>query len=57
LNLDDTVAITQNFVNKDNFHNVWRTTRKERKKLSVRFLNKLYWWRPELYRQAIEMNE
>ena len=56
-NLDLTIAITQNFVNVGNFEKVWLRTRKGRKKLSVRFLTKLKTHYPELYEQAIQMNE
>ena len=56
-NLDTTIAVTQNFVNKGNFERVWLRTRKGRKKLSVRFLEKLRTHRPDLYRIAVEMNE
>lgn len=41
LNLDLTIAVTQNFCNRGNFDKVWRSTRKGRKRLSVRFLRKL----------------
>ena len=41
LNLDMTVAITQNFCNYGNFDRVWIRTRKGRKKLSVKFLELL----------------
>ena len=57
LNLDLTIAVTQNFVNKGNFERVWNRTRKGRKKLSVRFLEKLKEKEPEMYKIAISMNE
>ena len=57
LNLDHTIAVTQNFCNKGNFERVWLRTRKGRKKLSVRFLEKLKVEHPELYKIAIDMNE
>lgn len=41
LNLDFTIAITQNVCNKGNFEAVWRSCRKGRKRLSVNFLRKL----------------
>ena len=56
LNLDLTIAITQNFANEGNFDKVWFRTRKGRKKLSVRFLNKLKEHYPDLYQRAIESN-
>lgn len=57
MNLDTTIAVTQNFVNVGNFERVWFRTRKGRKKLSVRFLEKLKEHKPEQYRIALEMNE
>ena len=56
LNLDLTIAITQNFCNEGNFDKVWFRTRKGRKKLAVRFFNKLQQPYPELYQQALTMN-
>ena len=57
LNLDLTIAITQNFCNRGNFERVWLKTRKGRKMMSVRFLEKLRKKQPELYNIAIEMNK
>ena len=56
LNLDTTIAITQNFCNEGNFDKVWLRTRKGRKKLSVRFLAKLKTHYPHLYERAVKMN-
>lgn len=38
LNLDLTIAVTQNVCNSGNFDKVWKSTRKGRKRLSVNFL-------------------
>jgi len=38
INLDDTIAITQNYCSGRNFDAVWRSTRKGRKKMSLRWL-------------------
>ena len=57
LNLDLTIAITQNFCNIGNFDKVWLRTRKGRKKLSVRFLERLEKTYPDLHRHAVEMNQ
>ena len=53
LNLDLTIAITQNFANDGNFDKVWFRTRKGRKKLSVRFLAKLKARYPKMYQRAV----
>lgn len=57
LNLDLTIAITQNFANDGNFDKVWFRTRKGRKKLSVRFLAKLKAKYPKMYQRAVQMNQ
>ena len=41
LNLDDTVAVTQNYVGSVNFAHSWTITRKERKKMARKLLRKL----------------
>ncbi len=38
LNIDDTVAVTQNFCSRVNFDKVWCATRSGRKKMAVRWL-------------------
>ena len=57
VNLDDTIAITQNYCNSVNFMNVWRQVRGERKKMAVKFLRKLGENYPKLKEIAMEMNE
>ena len=57
LNLDDTIAITQNYANEANFEKVWVKTRSGRKKLSVHFLKQLKSHYPKLYQRAVELNE
>ena len=41
VNLDDTIAVTQNFCNRANFENVWRKTRSGRKKMACKWLRLL----------------
>lgn len=56
LNLDDTIAITQNYCNRGNFERVWRDARKNRKKMAVRWLRKMKYIDNQLYRRALELN-
>lgn len=56
VNLEDTIAITQNYCNSVNFEKVWAHVRSERKKMAVKFLRKLKKFYPEIYQKAIEMN-
>lgn len=57
LNLDDTIAVTQNFCSTSNFTIVWREMRKDRKRLSVFFLRLLEEKRPDLADLAKQLNE
>lgn len=57
LNLDDTMAVTQNFCNSSNFDRVWRSMRVGRKKLSEYFLRRLRDKNPMFYRQALQLNK
>ena len=56
LNLDNTMAITQNYCSKTNFKNVWNDLRKSRPKLSHRFMNLLKKHNISLYKEAVEQN-
>jgi histone arginine demethylase JMJD6 len=57
LNLDDTIAITQNYVNRGNFDRVWKDARKNRKKMAVRWLRKMKTIDNVLYKRALEINK
>jgi len=56
LNLEDCVAVTQNFVGYDNFDSVWIRARRERKKLSHLWLRNMRKFAPQLHAQAMELN-
>jgi len=56
LNLDDAVAVTQNFCSKANFPKVWRETRTGRKKMAVKWLKRLHVYHPELATMAEALN-
>mmetsp|Transcript_21476 Transcript_21476/g.21115 ORF Transcript_21476/g.21115 Transcript_21476/m.21115 type:complete len:282 (+) Transcript_21476:289-1134(+) len=57
LNLDETIAITQNYTNRGNFERVWRDTRKARKKMAVKWIRKMKQNDYDLYKRAIEINK
>lgn len=57
LNLDNTIAITENFCNDGNFDRVWMETRKGRKKLSCKWLSLMQKYEPEKYQRAVELNQ
>jgi histone arginine demethylase JMJD6 len=57
VNLDDTIAITQNYCNSVNFNTIWLRVREERKRMAVRFLNRLKKYRPDLYNIAVDLNK
>lgn len=56
-NVDDTVAVTQNFCSSQNFPAVWRKTRSGRKRMAVKWLKKLETHNPELAALATELNQ
>ncbi len=57
VNLDDTIAITQNYCNSVNFERVWLHVRSERKKMAVNFLKNLKKFYPKIYDIAVEINK
>ena len=56
LNLDDTMAVTQNFCNSANFERVWRCMRVQRYQLSRYFLDKLKKKDSAHYKKALQLN-
>jgi len=57
LNLEDTVAVTQNYCGPDNFDMVWSKTRREREKVAWLWLRNMRRYAPDLYERAIAMNK
>jgi histone arginine demethylase JMJD6 len=56
LNLDDTVAVTQNFVDSANFARAWSVTRKGRRKMARKWRERLQQVHPELYAQSLAID-
>lgn len=56
LNLEDTVAVTQNYCGPDNFDLVWKKTRKEREKVAYLWLRNMRRYAPDLHERALAMN-
>lgn len=56
LNLDDTVAVTHNYVGTVNFEPAWRSVRVERKNMALKWLNSLRSARPDLYATAVALD-
>ena len=57
LNMDDTIAVTQNYVSSVNFDKAWMITRKGRRRMALRWLQSLRTARPELHACALSLNE
>lgn len=56
INLDNTIAITENVCNHGNFERVWILTRKGRKRLSYKWLKELRKHHPDLFEKALQLN-
>ena len=56
-NFDDTLAITQNYVNESNFDDVWPLTRGRRKHMAARWLAALDEAKPEIAARARELDQ
>jgi len=56
LNLDDTVAVTHNFVDTANFARSWKETRVERRKMARKLRDALKTARPDLYQVTVDMD-
>ena len=57
LNLDTTIAITENVCNHGNFDRVWYQTRRQRRKFAYKWLKVLRQNERELYNRALVMNK
>lgn len=57
INLDNTIAITENICNNGNFERVWTQTRKSRKRLAYRWLKLLRREEKVMFKIAVEMNK
>ncbi|CAI2370959.1 unnamed protein product [Moneuplotes crassus] len=57
LNVDDTIAITQNFTNQANFEKVWRSFRRTKKRSACNWLRNMKIYNKDLYHQALKLNE
>lgn len=55
-NVEDTIAVTQNYCSSQNFERVWRKTRSGRKRMAVKWLAKLEKQHPQLAALAKELN-
>lgn len=57
LNLEDTVAVTQNYCGPDNFDVIWSRTRREREKVAWLWLRNMRKYAPDLHQRALAMNK
>ncbi len=56
LNVEDTIAVTQNYASPANFEQVWRKTRSGRKRMAVTWLEQLHEQYPHLAARANHLN-
>ncbi|RHY70742.1 hypothetical protein DYB30_007851 [Aphanomyces astaci] len=56
-NVEDTIAVTQNYCSHANFERVWCKTRSGRKRMAVKWLNQLQIHYPKLAALAVHLNE
>lgn len=57
INLEDSIAYTQNFMSHQSFEKIWKCLRVERLHLAKQLLFALKEREPELYKKAIKLNE
>merc|ERR1711972_291594 len=57
VNLDDTIAVTQNYAGRNNFAKVWRATRTDRPCWCHKWLRAMDQQMPELAAEARRLNE
>ena len=56
VNLDETIAVTQNFASRTNFAIIWHKTARGRPKFSKKWLEVLSIYEPELARMSTEID-
>jgi len=57
LNLEDCVAVTQNYCGPESFDKIWCRTRKDREKVAFLWLRNMKKFAPRLYGRAMELND
>lgn len=56
LNIEDCIAVTQNYCGPDNFDVVWTETRRDREKLAHLWLRNMRRFAPQLHERALALN-
>ncbi|CAK0867597.1 unnamed protein product [Prorocentrum cordatum] len=57
VNLDDTIAVTQNYCGRNNFADIWRSAREERPCWSHKWLRAMAKAQPSLVTEALRLNQ